>query len=168
MSAPNLVGVVQFDSLTPEKRRQGQYMTDDERALAQQKFLARFRKVGTILSAARSAKITRQIVYYWLEHDEQFNLDYHDAIKDVNDAIVDEIDRRGRRGYKEGKITKYSDTLLIFLAKARMPEFREKQQFEMSGPGGSPMQVQRVYDFSRLSDDEFEQYKSLSAKARGG
>ncbi len=155
-------------SPTLEKRRQGQYMTDDERSLAQQKFLVRFRKTGTILQAARSAKVDRSTVYYWLEHDQQFYLDYHDAIKDVNDAIVDEIDRRGRRGYKEGKITKYSDTLLIFLAKARMPEFRDKSQVEMSGPDGAPMQVQRIYDFSQFSDDEYEKYLRLDAKARGG
>jgi hypothetical protein len=37
----------------------------------------------------------------------------------------------------------YSDSLLALLARARLPEFREKQRIEHSGPGGGPIHFQR-------------------------
>lgn len=58
------------------------------------------------------------------------------------DPVIDEItgeqrkDEKGKLMWQRGKmvtVRKYSDTLLIFLAKARMPEFREKQQVEVTG-----------------------------------
>jgi hypothetical protein len=36
----------------------------------------------------------------------------------------------------------YSDNLLMFLVKARRPEFRDKGTVELSGPAGGPMQMQ--------------------------
>jgi hypothetical protein len=39
-------------------------------------------------------------------------------------------------------VKKYSDNLLMFLVKARRPEFRDKGTVELSGPGGGPMQLQ--------------------------
>ncbi len=38
-----------------------------------------------------------------------------------------------QQGVKVGTVKEYSDTLLIFQAKAHMPEYREKVQVEQSG-----------------------------------
>ncbi len=143
----------------------------------QRLFLQAFADHANVLLAARAAHINRTTVYTWLERDEDFSFAFNQAKEDARDVLRAEIYRRGKEGWDEpvfqqGKlidtVRKYSDTLLIFHSKALMPEYRDKQQVEMSGPDGTPMQVQHTHDFSRLSDDEFEQYKLLSAKARGG
>ncbi len=178
-------------------RRRGQTMSKEERKQAQETFLAAFALNANVMLSCRKAGIDRTLVYKWCEHDTEFNIRFKQAELDANDMIRGAIYQRGVQGVEkpalsmgkvvyeevpggideEGKpivkrkplmLREYSDSLLALLAKARMPEFREKQQLEMSGPGGIPMQMQHTHDFSRLSDDEFEQYKLLSAKARGG
>lgn len=104
-------------------------------------FLASFAETANVLMSARLAGVSRQMVYKWMEHDEPFSFAYNQAKEDANDVLRAEIYRRGKEGYDEqvlvnGKIQtvhKYSDTLLIFLAKSRMAEFREKQQVEVTG-----------------------------------
>jgi hypothetical protein len=103
-------------------------------------FLASFSETANVLISARLAGVSRQMVYKWLEHDEHFSFAYNQAKEDANDVLRAEIYRRGVRGYDEqvlvnGKmhtVRKYSDTLLIFLAKARMTEFREKQTLDVN------------------------------------
>ncbi len=131
-------------------------------------FLEEFAKHGNITLACRKAEIGRMTLYRWKEKSDTFLVRFNQAFEEAKDAIRAEIYRRGKEGWDDGVVHKYSDTLLIFHAKMLMPEYREKQQVEMSGPDGTPMQVQHTYDFSVLSDDEFEQLKLLAAKARGG
>ena len=128
-------------SLTPKKRRSGQRMTPTERKATQAAFLATFEQSANVTQACRAANISREMIYTWLEHDAEFSILYHQAEQIANDAIRAEIHRRGGpTGYDEqvivgGKVQtvhKYSDVLLIFLAKSRMPEFREKQQVEVT------------------------------------
>ena len=58
-----------------------------------------------------------------------------------------------------------SDTLMIFMLKARRPEkYKERRASELSGPGGRP--IQQSWDFSRLSNEEFEVYAALAAKVQ--
>ena len=58
-----------------------------------------------------------------------------------NDAIVDEIHRRGVKGvkvpvYQQGELVgttvKYSDNLLLELAKSRIPSFKERGQIDVT------------------------------------
>ena len=129
-----------FNNSTPKKRRPGQRMTTTQRKATQAAFLATFEQSANVTQACRAAGIDRSMAYQWLEHDEQFSILYHQAEQIANDAIRAEIFRRGHDGYYEqvivgGKVQtlhKYSDTLLIFLAKARMPEFREKQSLDVN------------------------------------
>lgn len=132
----------EFDSSTHKKRRKGQHMTAKERQEAQDAFLKAYEKTANILTAAEQVGIDRTLVYYWLEHDEQFGFAYNLADKAANMRIEAEIHRRGVEGYQEpvwqmgqycGQITKYSDTLLIFYAKRRMPEYRDTQNINHSG-----------------------------------
>ena len=114
---------------------------DDERQAIQAIFLATFERSANITESCKVAGIDRSTFYDWLEKYETFSLLYNQAKEIANDAVRAEIHRRGIEGYTEqvvigGKVQtvhKYSDTLLIFLAKARMPEFREKQQVEVTG-----------------------------------
>lgn len=103
--------------------------------------------MGNVRLACKRANIHRSTFYAWLEQDERFSFEYHQAEADANDTLRAEIFRRAVQGVDEpltsmgklvkddqGKVVtvrKYSDTLLIFLSKARMPEFREKQSEEV-------------------------------------
>lgn len=110
-------------------------MTAKQRALAQEAFLAAFAETGIITSAAVAAGIGRKAVYEWQEHDETFSLRFNEAREVANDILRAEIHRRGVIGWDEdvyqlgkyaGTVRKFSDTLLIFETKRRMPEYRDK------------------------------------------
>lgn len=154
------------DTSTPlrtHKRRQGQRLTKQERAIAQETFLKSFSLTANIRAACVKANIDRATVYAWQEHDLPFSILFKQAELDANDMIRAELFRRavqgvekpvvsvGRMVYEEtpmldskgkpmldskgkpimlrGKplmVREYSDNLLSLLAKARMPEFRDK------------------------------------------
>lgn len=114
-------------SLTPKKEP----TTQDKQAA----FLVAFAQTAIVLSSAHEAGISRQTVYAWLEHDEAFSFAFNHAKEDARDVLRAEIYRRAKEGWDEpvwgptalkGVVRKYSDTLLIFHAKALMPEYREK------------------------------------------
>ena len=125
------------------KRRPGQHMTPAQRRIVQAAFLAAFQETANLTSASEAAGIDRTLVRYWQEHDETFSFQYHAAEEVANDRLRAEIVRRAVEGWEEpvyqlgryaGTIRKYSDTLLIFQAKARMPEYRDKSpQLETDG-----------------------------------
>ena len=137
------------ETTTPKKRRRGQRLTAAQREAAQETFLEHFAQSANLTASCRMAGIERTTVYGWQEHDETFSMRYQQAEAEANDVIRAAIFRRAIVGvdkplHYQGRLVKdengklatvkeYSDTLLIFLAKARMPEFRDKQQVEVSG-----------------------------------
>ena len=110
---------------------------------------AHFLKVlGTGLSVSDAARQTgwaRSSVYHYRQTDEEFGVAWDEAIETGTDILEDEARRRAVEGceenvYYQGKIidTKrnYSDTLLIFLLKARRPE-KYRERFEHFTPDKS-------------------------------
>jgi hypothetical protein len=147
------------------KRRPGQRPSAAERKAAQETFLRTFANTANLRASAMAAKVDRNTIYKWLETDEQFSFQYHQAELDASDCIRAEIWRRAIQGVEEpivsmgslvyeyhpilddeGKpkldekgrpitqrgqrltVRKYSDALLSLLARARMPEFRDKSE----------------------------------------
>jgi len=123
-------------------------MSDSQRAATPKKnaqqdiFLEEFAKHGNVTLACRVANINRSTLYRWKEKSDTFLVQYNQAMEDAKDAIRAEIYRRGKEGWDEevyqlghyaGTVRKFSDTLLIFHAKALMSEYRDKQQVELSG-----------------------------------
>lgn len=156
-------------NLTPKKRaRRAGPMSAKRRQEAQEAFLTAYAQTGIITSAAQSANVSRQCVYEWQEHDEAFSLRFHEAEATANDVLRAEIFRRGHEGVEEpvyqlakfvGTVRKYSDTLLIFEAKRRMPEYRDKHDVNISGS----LEVKKAADeFDALLDSLIER----SATAR--
>lgn len=156
--------------------RRGGPLTDEERATAQETFLAAFARTANISQSAKRARVNRATVYEWLAKDELFKAAYEHADADAQDVLRKEafrravvgvnepltngqgliyemevvlgkdgepaLDDRGRPKLRRGKIAtvkKYSDGLLQAMLKARVPEYRDKKQVEVSGPNGGPI-----------------------------
>lgn len=80
--------------------------------------------------AAKLAGVSRSLVYRWRKTDEAFATDWDDAYQCGADVLLAEAQRRGIKGVREpvfhqgkvcGGVQKYSDTLLMFMMKARDP-----------------------------------------------
>ncbi len=102
----------------------------------QDAFLTAFTEHATISAAATAIHINRHTHYNWLESDEGYAARFKEAEEGVTEALEAEARRRAQVGVEEpvhfqGKrvdvIRRYSDTLLIFLLKARRPDtYRER------------------------------------------
>lgn len=82
------------------------------------------RNGASMAQAAQAAGVSRQTIHKYRQLDEDFALAVADAIEEGTDRLVDEARRRAFAG---------SDTLLIFLIKARRPEYRDSYRVEHSG-----------------------------------
>lgn len=130
--------------------------TAAQTAQHKRRFLKHFAEFGNVLRAAQAAKIERRRVYDWLEKDEAFATAYRFAEVESTEVLEDEARRRAvdgvdkqRRVYdNRGNLideyteTSYSDTLLIFLLKARNPgKYRDNARLELTGADGNPIDI---------------------------
>jgi hypothetical protein len=100
-------------------------------------FLAALRKGHSVTKAAKTAKIVRQTAYAHRDINPEFKAVWQEAIDESVEALEDIARERA---------VDHSDTLLIFLLKARKPElYRENLKVE------GHVTVNHVSD---LSDDE--------------
>ena len=108
-----------------------------------EKFFEHFRITGNLTESAELAEVGRALVYYHLERYDDFKTQFENAEQESHDSLEREAYRRALEGVEEpvfyqgstcGAIRKYSDTLLIFLLKARRPnKFRERADLNLSG-----------------------------------
>jgi len=147
--------------------------SDDRKA----RFLAILAEGGSVKLAAEKAKIGRRTAYEWKAADPEFAAAWEEAVEAGTDALEDEAKRRAYNGVDEpvfyqgeqcGLVRKYSDTLLIFLLKARRPEkYRERTTTEVTGKDGGPIETRTQFDLSTLTTDELRQLRSLASRAAG-
>lgn len=139
------------------------------------KFLKQLVETGGNVSLAASlAGINRQYTYQVRKDNDAFAAAWDEAIEEGTENLEQEAYRRAMYGCNEpvyqggnlvGHIQRYSDTLTIFLLKARRPEkYRERQSIEHSGPGGGPIQTE--VDLSSLSNKELRTMQRLVKKAK--
>ena len=138
----------------------------------QKLFLEAYAEHANVLLAAKAAHINRTTVYVWLEHDEDFSFAFNQAKEDAKDMLRAEIYRRGKVGWDEdvyqlgkyaGKVHKYSDTLLIFQAKALMSEYRDKQ-IEVNNTVNNYTERNQVYE--KMDENELDQLEALYRQAQ--
>ena len=95
-----------------------------------QAFLDSLRVTGNISAAARLVGKSRASLYRMRRNDPDFAVAWHDALEEAVDWLELEALRRAVEGTEEsrfskgkivGTITRYSDSLLMFLLKARRP-----------------------------------------------
>jgi hypothetical protein len=119
-----------------------------------QRFLEVFVEVGTVYGATRIVGIDQSTPYKLRERDARFAAAWADAEEQSTQALENEARRRALVGTEEpvyqggqlvGVIRKFSDTLTIFLLKARRPEvYRENHRVELTGDQGGPIRTQVV------------------------
>jgi hypothetical protein len=117
-------------------------------------FIAALRDCGNIRAACEVVGIDRRNIYYQIEEYEDRRQEFDEAMADATDILEAAAIKRAQQ---------YSDTLLMFLLKARRPQvYRDnyKQQVEISGPGGKAVEIkgdyndpQRMVEILRIMDD---------------
>ena len=105
-----------------------------------EEFLQELLKTGIVTKTAEVIGIPPRTVYNWRKVDKEFAAAWDEAVETSTDRLVEEARRRAHDGtlkpvYQGGKhvgdIREYSDTLLMFLIKARRPEYRERASLEV-------------------------------------
>lgn len=147
-----------------KKRTKANSLTDHERKkTSQAAFLKAFVERGTVLGASDASGIHRDTHYHWLKTDTDYAQAYAMAEEEAVQMLETEIRRRAlvgvdepvwHQGKRVGYVKKYSDTLAIFILKARRPDvYRER--FE-----GTITNV----DLTDLTDDELATIRTVMAR----
>jgi hypothetical protein len=104
-------------------------------------FLAGLAQGKTVTAAAIDAQYNRRYMYLVREDDPEFAAEWDDAIQEGLDLLEAEVRRRATgfqeelsyAGQKTGStVTKYSDNLLMFMLKAKRPEFKDNAKIEVN------------------------------------
>jgi len=114
------------------------------------RFLEVLADTANVTKAAKTIRMARAYLYQLKAKDKRFCAAWNEAVKHGTAALEDEAARRAMegtlkpvfyKGEKCGTIREYSDTLLIFLLKARDPEkYTDRVKQELTGKDGGPLQ----------------------------
>ena len=125
-----------------------------EKGTQKERFLRSLARHGVVGRAAKTAGIGRTTAYEWRDEDEAFSRAWDAAVEDGTDKLEREAVRRAAEGTLKpvfqggeqvGEIREFSDTLLIFLLKARRPKvYVDRLRAEVSGPDGGPIPTSGV------------------------
>ena len=126
-------------------------------------FLLDFAQTGNVTESCENVGVGRTTVYRWKEDDNDFLIGWHQAEIEATERLETAARRRAVDGVTtitpilhRGKVvyqveeTKYSDTLLIFLLKARAPEkYRERVQMQHADADGKKLPIGAVEEYVR-------------------
>lgn len=139
-------------------------MTRGQTVHLKRAFLQDFAKTGNVSESCTNVGIDRRAtVYDWQELDDQFAAGWREAELVATEVLETAARRRAVDGvttttpiFHQGEViyeveeTKYSDTLLIFLLKARAPEkYRERVQMQHADADGKKLPVGAVEEYVR-------------------
>lgn len=134
-------------------------MTERQSRQLKKVFLEKFRSHGNVTWAARDTGIHRTLVYDWQEKDDEFAHAFRAAEIEATETMEQEAYRRAVHGTEKpvyqsgalvGTVQEYSDTLLIFMLKARAPEkYRERVQMQHADADGKRLPVSAVEEYVR-------------------
>lgn len=136
---------------TPERRAlQG---ADGVKRKRQMAFLAEYANTARVSASAKAAGINPSTHRRWLDTDAWYRERFLEADEAFGDKLKAEIERRALEGVDKPVIYKgvitdtykeFSDNLLMFYTKAKLPEFKDK--VEVSGKDGGPIQTTSPLD----------------------
>ena len=127
------------------------------------KFLKAFAETGLVIEAAKKAGVGRRTVYDERQRNETFALKWAEVEEWTTEEMEQEARRRAVIGVKEpiyykgelqGHVRKYSDTLLIFMLKARKPEVYRERDLRIAGPNGEPLDLAGLEAAVRAGADD--------------
>jgi len=108
--------------------------TDKKRAA----FLKCLANGDSVQNAANVIGVSRGTVYRWKDEDKAFAAAWEEAL----DAGIERLEDAAYKRALDG-----SDTLMIFLLKAKRPTvYADRQRLEHTGAGGGPVQVLAASD----------------------
>lgn len=132
-----------------EQEKQSEDLVNYTRPDWLDRFLHHFRRCGVVAYAARRAGKDRRAVYYHLKRNPDFRAEFAEAEEEAIENMEREAWRRAFKGTKKpvyqngqhvGDVMDYSDTLAIFLLKARKPErYRENAKVIVGGDPNNPV-----------------------------
>lgn len=121
-------------------------LTTRERLRRQAIFLTLYSQSGNVSQSGYVAGVNIRAIEFWKETYPHFKEAFEQARELYNDTIRAEIHRRAITGWLEpvyykgeliDHVRKYSDSLLIHLSKAKMPEeFQDRSKVEVGGQIG--------------------------------
>jgi hypothetical protein len=131
-------------------------------------FLAEFEASHLVTAAAKAADVQRSTVYEWRAGDEAFAREWAEVEERSIELLELEAYRRAHDGVEKpvfqggeevGVVQEYSDTLLIFLLKARRPGvYREHYHHEHTGPQGGPIAAEILTVDAKEASDAAHQF----------
>jgi hypothetical protein len=126
-------------------------------------FIEALAATANVSAACKNAGLPRRTAYDWKNADPRFAQAWEAALELGTDALEDEAIRRAHEGtlkpiYQGGKkvgtVREYSDTLMIFMLKARRPErFKDRVAAEHTGKGGGPIEHEHRHT---MTDEQLE------------
>lgn len=126
--------------------KRGSYKFEQD---ARKRFLQTYEQTGLMYKSARAAGVSEETVRLYIRDNiEGFREEFEEARGQYRDSLEMEIHRRSVDGWDEpvigGKdrdivvthVRKYSDRLLELHAKRHIPDYRDKQQVDLTVKGG--------------------------------
>lgn len=111
----------------PKKKKSSQTAQEERTANHKKAFLKAYLKHRTIFTAARATNIDRRTVHRWRETDEDFSEAFNSVDLDISDSFKKRLYARAlnkRNG---------SDSCLMFIVKAKCPDFAEVSTIKHKG-----------------------------------
>jgi hypothetical protein len=157
------------DNVAPKKaKRNDPKVTDAEIADAITRTRGIMAKAAALLSKEKSAtagyeiSITRQAISRRINSKSKLR-EIHD---EAAETMIDRTEDKLFQAIEDGNVT----AIIFYLkCKGKHRGYIERQSLEVSGPGGSAINVkqQSKVDLTKLTDEEFENLAAISAKVRG-
>jgi hypothetical protein len=124
-------------------------MTNEERQRAdtiknKACWLEAHRQTGIVTATCQATNIGRSTIYEWMHDDPDFAKAKLEAENEAIELLEAEARRRAfegtekpvyQGGRKVGKVREYSDTLMIFILKAKKPEYRDRHDINLDVKG---------------------------------
>jgi hypothetical protein len=147
-------------------------------------FLEAFAEFGIVTAACGAAGVSRSTAYKRRDDDEAFALAWTGVETATTERMEAEARRRAVEGWVEREefesvyneetgelerhpsviVRKYSDTLLMFMLKARKPDtYRER--VEHTGVGGGPIEHRARLDLTKLTDEQLVALEAIQPDA---
>src|SRR5262249_20625160 len=142
-------------------------------------FIQVYVQTWSVAEAAKRSGTSRAAHYKRMERDPRYKAEFEDCEEIIRDTIREEIRRRAIEGIKRPMmykgvqcrdengqlmyLTEYSDYLLLQLARAHCPEFRDKLAVDHKNATVGPL---RVVFVDAHTGQEYEKVEDMPARKR--